>query len=627
MKASRNDPCPCGSGRKYKACCMSRDLAAERLKSVVGEEAFEAFEERMRTHAGGQAVWEADVFSPGGRAPSIAVVAADGLILHSEILQQRTGAPEQKAEAIARAVSAAGRASSRLPERLHVRDAELADLLRPRLEGRGVQVHAAPIPALDEALESVVGMMSGSPLAARLTTPDTWRETGASREELAGFHRAAAEFHRLAPWRSIHDPLLLDTADGEAWGASIMGDAGVAYGLALYSDVGDLEALLMADAPHLDAPPMEGYSLTVDLDRKDALSRAMQREIVAGGWTIAGPRAYPRLFGMNTAGRSVTAEHVRQATLCLRAVNAHARGLDAGAETGVRVAPLPGLVAGWVDDEDEDDRLGYFIFPEQAGPICAEGPGADPEGALLGWDGHAAMRAAEEERLARLEAWLRDGPASGAVTEADLENARAFSDHLVTMGVPAGALTEHDLRLFLYDIYSRKCRPSPEAVQAIRGSLPLVFRFLEEQEGIRYPFAAGVLAELDEVARRSEEDGSPLFTTLEALGYEVYDDLELRVMAHDRMALGGRVHWPDLMSPDVAMLDRELQRRWLLWYDEAVREGITELGELEEVLTARQLAWENTPHRAHEGRTPAEVVNAYLRSEEYLGKGRKERVG
>src|SRR5699024_7438973 len=26
-KVGRNDPCPCGSGRKYKRCCMNKDLA------------------------------------------------------------------------------------------------------------------------------------------------------------------------------------------------------------------------------------------------------------------------------------------------------------------------------------------------------------------------------------------------------------------------------------------------------------------------------------------------------------------------------------------------------------------------------------------------------------------------
>jgi preprotein translocase subunit SecA len=27
-KVGRNDPCPCGSGKKYKNCCLDRDLAA-----------------------------------------------------------------------------------------------------------------------------------------------------------------------------------------------------------------------------------------------------------------------------------------------------------------------------------------------------------------------------------------------------------------------------------------------------------------------------------------------------------------------------------------------------------------------------------------------------------------------
>lgn len=30
-KISRNAPCPCGSGKKYKKCCMEKDLAAEGL--------------------------------------------------------------------------------------------------------------------------------------------------------------------------------------------------------------------------------------------------------------------------------------------------------------------------------------------------------------------------------------------------------------------------------------------------------------------------------------------------------------------------------------------------------------------------------------------------------------------
>ncbi len=35
MAAGRNDPCPCGSGRKYKRCCGASDRNESRLSSVV----------------------------------------------------------------------------------------------------------------------------------------------------------------------------------------------------------------------------------------------------------------------------------------------------------------------------------------------------------------------------------------------------------------------------------------------------------------------------------------------------------------------------------------------------------------------------------------------------------------
>ena len=30
MKLGRNDPCHCGSGKKYKACCLAKDESEER---------------------------------------------------------------------------------------------------------------------------------------------------------------------------------------------------------------------------------------------------------------------------------------------------------------------------------------------------------------------------------------------------------------------------------------------------------------------------------------------------------------------------------------------------------------------------------------------------------------------
>lgn len=30
-KTGRNDPCPCGSGKKYKQCCLSKALAPKKI--------------------------------------------------------------------------------------------------------------------------------------------------------------------------------------------------------------------------------------------------------------------------------------------------------------------------------------------------------------------------------------------------------------------------------------------------------------------------------------------------------------------------------------------------------------------------------------------------------------------
>lgn len=34
-KIGRNDPCPCGSGKKYKKCCMGKGGIVERLPNMA----------------------------------------------------------------------------------------------------------------------------------------------------------------------------------------------------------------------------------------------------------------------------------------------------------------------------------------------------------------------------------------------------------------------------------------------------------------------------------------------------------------------------------------------------------------------------------------------------------------
>jgi tetratricopeptide (TPR) repeat protein len=50
-KTGRNDPCPCGSGRKYKVCCLTKDEDAERerFKRAAAVAAAQAEEAAAKT--------------------------------------------------------------------------------------------------------------------------------------------------------------------------------------------------------------------------------------------------------------------------------------------------------------------------------------------------------------------------------------------------------------------------------------------------------------------------------------------------------------------------------------------------------------------------------------------------
>jgi tetratricopeptide (TPR) repeat protein len=42
LRAGRNDPCPCGSGKKYKHCCLDKDRAAELAPAMARRVALQA---------------------------------------------------------------------------------------------------------------------------------------------------------------------------------------------------------------------------------------------------------------------------------------------------------------------------------------------------------------------------------------------------------------------------------------------------------------------------------------------------------------------------------------------------------------------------------------------------------
>ncbi len=603
---------------------MARDQAREHARSIIGEEAFDQAEAEWLALAREEKVWAADIVPAPGyfrEAPdgtSLAMVMAGEWVAHTEVLAHRPAGVAERARDLAAVVNAAARVLGVLPERVEVPHQDVVAELGRQLEGRGIAVALGDSEHLAEAIDTALAHTDPSPAQGRMNVALTWRETEATPQELRDFHEAAAAFFAAAPWDSeaTEDPLLLDLPrehqdappelglpERHQWAASVMGALGESFGLALYSQPGDLADILTADDPLHASLEGIGFALTVDFDRKSELTRTMQREIAAARWPIASPRAYPRLFGMNLPDRWIRPPDVRLATLALRAVVVFARGGDPLAETGVSVSPFD-------PEADEETRLDWFHVPDEAAPIRAEGPGADTQPVFPMWDTaeqRARAMADEQERIDRFSLWLREQGVPEEEVQADVENADSWRWFLAAVG-SAGAVTEFDLRLFIYDVYARKTDPTPEAARALPRSMRRIVRWLEEREGIRYPFAAGVLDELDEIEARAGELGEPLQDTLRILSYDIYDYLDIRAMICSSDMPGVPGGWPDLMTAEVAQLREELQRRWLTWYDELVCGGLTDYGELEDALVLRQREWESTPNPHVGGRTPARLV-------------------
>ena len=55
MKVGRNDPCPCGSGKKYKRCCLEKDLSAS-LSADIKEEYFKKHNIKLKNSADIEAI-------------------------------------------------------------------------------------------------------------------------------------------------------------------------------------------------------------------------------------------------------------------------------------------------------------------------------------------------------------------------------------------------------------------------------------------------------------------------------------------------------------------------------------------------------------------------------------------
>jgi uncharacterized protein DUF6930 len=584
----------------------------------------------------GVTIWEAGLIPiPGGIESdpaarlAAALIVAAGFILHAQLVPQPPSGIDAIATAIARAVRDVLAGGAHAPSTIRVRHEEVATALAPLVSDLNIVVRSErDLRMLEDVALDMAQHLGGydKPMPL-ISMPPTWAAWQVPSATLIDVFTAAAAFYTSKPWTHLTDnqPLSLHLRDGKAWTAAVMGNAGEEFGLALYEDPADFLLVLTASEASEPFIAMRGQVLSLSFNRLADLPRPMQREIARSGWSVASPAAYPMLWALNTPGGGATTELMHELTKCLwalaRFVGVHEQAL---------ANPRESEAINW-RDAGSGIVVSYGGGPE-AGPlrlwprVAFLAPGL-PEGANANVRGHIAEGDNEasinnEAVVERFRDWLSESGSSLTKLQTDVDNAQLFvhatGDY---RSIPIGAVTEYDLRVFLYDWFPRKVATTKTAAMQLRASLRRFFEYLDVREGIKLPWARAILRDKATYDYRWETFPGGFFwdKNVQVWQAELYDDLHERVMLPES-ALAGVGTWGDLMGPEEARLYAELQREWLVWRDELIRSGSNLPGYVRETLALRQADWERQPRSELGGRSASEVIRRERRKKE----GRKD---
>lgn len=631
MKTGRNDPCPCGSGKKYKKCCLPIDRTARATGDQEGQ---------IRARAGRAHVWQADIRpvpislddQPDARTAMLLVTAV-GLAIDIETLVRPSPEPEDMAELLEQAIVRTTERLDKVPKTIEIRHPAVVQPLAERLAARGIgsEIEVGDLADLDHAMAGLMVDLVGQPPVAFYSRPDTWAGWGLPLELVGRIFTAAAGFYRAAPWERLANEELIEARSpaGTRWTAGVLGAGGEEYGLNLYASRIDIERL--CDGAGFDFfLELEGRIVSLTFEPGSNLPRAMRREVAGQGWEVAEPAAYPFLMAYDTPAGGLLRADAEDLLALLGAVP---RFLASGSferkprmrpwqdpETGFELAYRPHLPTRAFEDLLPDDSI--VLLHPWLEPGNPEGPAADPEAALRqfetppdDWEAHedfAAELVLEAKpivnrfarHLAEVESFAR------STVGKHVRNVEDFVTFLTrNLNIPLAAVHEKDLRDYLWDWYPRKVSNSRTAAKTVPASLRRFFGYLEDREGLVCPWVDDVLADRDLLEARWIELPVGFWWDAEVRDWREkgFAELFYRLLVPQTPFADGDPG-DGLMGPTEARLESELGRRWLLWRDEILQSGVEESEEVLARLLERQEAWESSPHPALEGKTPAEVV-------------------
>ena len=631
---SRNDPCPCGSGRKYKRCCLAGDLQRARHQAIVPGhiDSIDRLRPALTLEPDDPGEAEAVAIEPGAtwmvdivplpmaishdssaRSAMGLVVDSSGMVLLIKPIEAAPSELESITEEMEALVEEAAASVGVWPATVRVRYPQIRALLAPGLSRRRISVRSARrLAALDRArrdfAQKALGLGELADISAFI---GRWSQFGAPRTLIAEVFDAAGEFYRSRPWSMLTADDAFDVVlPGEAqWTALVLGSAGATFGLVLLEQRSDVRRVLQP-TDGTKAPAVQGSALYCTFDDNKDVPREFREEVKRNRWTLPAADIYPVLVAINTPAGGVTRRQLHGLAKILRATAAFSVSLPELVR-GEGTAGFWSHSATGVNFLFDRRKLAFAVMSQVTLPLAIAGPEGAAAEPLARLDPDSIDEQAERERgvLPEFGAWMHD---RGKRTDPSrqVSDVRLFVDFLTLyQGIRLNAVNEYDLRVFLHDWMHRKVMMSDEDAATIPESLTLFFEFLAESKGLVCPWAQAVIGDRATIRHRRQTFPGGFFWDpgVDEWRGALGPSLAARALIPqpaDSESVGGQ----GTMGSVEAMLESELERLWLVWRDELVRDGMTSQPDVVAALVERVAKWERAPHRSLGGATPRKAI-------------------